>query len=156
MRPGSIEILVTSKWKPESCNPVQYGGLSLLRPGFEIRLEEEDEEEEKTTERTSRPGRCLYFFSVFQIQILRIYNKKVRNRDSPSSKTYPDLVGKKRRQRQNKKALGSSSCSNITTTLPQHRLTVIANTNRLLLQALKRLILFPYFVVGEEGQTLTR
>src|SRR5918992_1095016 len=68
--------------------------------------------------RTNIPARALVLFSVFQIQILRNCNKKVRNRDNPSSKTYPDLVGKKRHQRQNKKALGSSSCSNITTTLP--------------------------------------
>ena len=107
--------------------------------------------------RTSIPARALVLFSVFQIQILRNCNKKVRNRDSPSSKTYPDLVGKKRHQRQNKKALGSPSCGNNNDYGP------IAWIDKLLQTPIddfrkrsRDLILFPYFVVGRGRTELTR
>ena len=80
MRPGSIEIcLVAYEWKPESYIPVQYGGLSLLRPGFEIRFWVG--EDEKTTERTSRPGR-LYFLRFWNSSFKNLQMKILSNLDT--------------------------------------------------------------------------
>ena len=46
------------------------------------------------------------------------YIKKLRNRDSPSSKTYPDLVGMNNNNDRIRKRSGAQAVVTITTTVP--------------------------------------
>lgn len=62
MRPGSIEMFWRLLFNQTSYIPVQYGGLSLLRPGFE-----------------SRPGRLTPLATLYMVSTSNLRSREMDN-----------------------------------------------------------------------------